>query len=114
MAQRNLNAYHEFMTRYPDSPRRRAARVAEPVQVYLATSDMERLERLASALQATKSDVLRRGLSALEALQQRAGSPTPSSHEGLPIFLGRGLRAGVTLDDSAALLDHMDDETPRR
>lgn len=46
------------------SPRKR--RVAEPVQVYLAAADRRRLERLAEQLDATKSDVLRRGLEALE------------------------------------------------
>jgi hypothetical protein len=45
------------------APRRR---VAEPVQVYLVSDDRERLERLAELLDATKSDVLRRGLEALE------------------------------------------------
>lgn len=41
-------------------------RVREPVQVYLDSSDRERLERLTGQLEATKSDVLRRGLDALE------------------------------------------------
>jgi len=46
--------------------RRRRERVAEPVQVYLEQTDRDRLERLAGQLGATKSDVLRRGLAALE------------------------------------------------
>jgi hypothetical protein len=46
--------------------RRRPARVAEPVQVYLAAADQQRLARLTSQLDATKSDVLRQGLEALE------------------------------------------------
>ena len=41
-------------------------RVAEPVQVYLDPPDRERLERLASQLDTTKSDILRQGLEALE------------------------------------------------
>ncbi|MFI5244733.1 MAG: hypothetical protein ACHQQR_05865 [Gemmatimonadales bacterium] len=41
-------------------------RVAEPVQVYLVRDDRDRLERLTGLLDATKSDVLRRGLEALE------------------------------------------------
>ena len=41
-------------------------RVREPVQVYLDPADQERLERLRDQLQSTKSDVLRRGLEALE------------------------------------------------
>ncbi|MDE0075227.1 MAG: hypothetical protein OXR82_11315 [Gammaproteobacteria bacterium] len=41
-------------------------RVAEPVQVYLRPSEKDRLERLTAELDTTKSDVLRRGLKALE------------------------------------------------
>lgn len=43
-----------------------AFKVREPVQVYLDGPDRERLERLTSRLGSTKSDVLRRGLQALE------------------------------------------------
>lgn len=42
------------------------ARVAEPVQVYLHPSDRDRLARLTDKLATSKSDVLRRGLEALE------------------------------------------------
>ncbi|WP_419167413.1 hypothetical protein [Candidatus Palauibacter sp.] len=41
-------------------------RVSEPVQVYLAATERDRLERLRVTLDTTKSDVLRRGLEALE------------------------------------------------
>ncbi|MDE0358749.1 MAG: hypothetical protein OXN92_13585 [Gammaproteobacteria bacterium] len=41
-------------------------RVAEPVQVYLRPAERDRLERLTAKLETTKSDVLRRGLEALE------------------------------------------------
>src|SRR5712691_6535563 len=41
-------------------------RVAEPVQVYLEPDDQARLERLARQLDLTKSEVLRRGVEALE------------------------------------------------
>lgn len=41
-------------------------RVAEPVQVYLRPTERDRLERLTAKLDTTKSDVLRRGLEALE------------------------------------------------
>ncbi|MGH2609019.1 MAG: hypothetical protein ACRDHF_08000 [Tepidiformaceae bacterium] len=41
-------------------------RVAEPVQVYLEAADQARLQRLAERLALTKSDVLRRGIEALE------------------------------------------------
>ena len=47
-----------------DKPSKR--RVAEPVQVYLRPREKDRLERLTAELDATKSDVLRRGLEALE------------------------------------------------
>jgi hypothetical protein len=46
--------------------RLRRGRVSEPVQVYLERRDRDLLERLAGRLGATKSDVLRRGLAALE------------------------------------------------
>ena len=41
-------------------------RVSEPVQVYLRPRERDRLERLTAKLDTTKSDVLRRGLEALE------------------------------------------------
>lgn len=50
------------MSRYHEQSKR----VAEPVQVYLGAADRERLERLTTQLDATKSDVLRRGLESLE------------------------------------------------
>ena len=52
------------MTRYRKTKTTSAVR--EPVQVYLDGPDRERLERLTSRLGWTKSDVLRRGLQALE------------------------------------------------
>ena len=45
---------------------RKPARVGEPVQVYLEPADRSRLDKLVEDLGATKSDVLRRGLLALE------------------------------------------------
>lgn len=87
--------------------RRRSSRVAEPVQVYLDRPDRERLDRLAVQLEATKSDVLRRGLEALESLTRRATGPARASVP-LPTFPGLGLQPGVDLDDSASLLDLMD------
>lgn len=44
----------------------RSGRVREPVQVYLAQDEQERLKRLTEQLDSSKSDVLRRGLEALE------------------------------------------------
>ena len=93
--------------------RRKPARVAEPVQVYLDRPDRERLERLATALDATKSDVLRRALAALESQVRRPASRAPK-HVSLSTFNGNGLQPGVDLDDSASLLDLMQaDDAPR-
>ena len=93
--------------------RRKPARVAEPVQVYLDRPDRERLQRLATALDATKSDVLRRGLAALESQVRRPASRAPKP-VSLPTFKGKGLQPGVDLDDSASLLDLMQaDDAPR-
>lgn len=50
----------------PHDPKKRPARLTEPVQVYLDSEDQLRLARLTTQLDATKSDVLRRGLEALE------------------------------------------------
>lgn len=97
--------YHEFM-KHDNEKRRRAPRVAEPVQVYLETSDRARLDRLTARLGATKSDVLRRGLEALEAMT-RSGAGT-GARLSLPTFRGQGLLPGVDLDDSASLVDLMD------
>lgn len=66
------------MTRYPRSTR--SLKVREPVQVYLDGPDQARLERLTGQLDSTKSDVLRRGLQALE--QQLSD---PSGHPALRI-----------------------------
>lgn len=46
-------------------PKRRVRETA-PIQVYLATAEQMRLERLAEQLGTTKSAILRRGLLALE------------------------------------------------
>jgi len=51
----------KYRTGTPDGPR-----VSEPVQVYLKPSDQDRLKRLTEELETNKSDVLRRGLEALE------------------------------------------------
>jgi hypothetical protein len=90
---------HERPTR-PD-------RVAEPVQVYLDRPDRERLERLAEQLDTTKSDVLRRGLEALQSLTRRPADRATGVII-LPTFAGQGLQPGVDLDDSASLLDLME------
>jgi hypothetical protein len=56
-------------------------RSAEPVQVYLGGADRQRLERLVAQLASSKSDVLRRGLEALERLLA-----DPAHHPALRII----------------------------
>ncbi len=90
-----------------DRKRRKASRVAEPVQVYLDPPDRERLDRLAARLETTKSDVLRRGLGALDALTARRSTQGPPPPP-LPTFQGEGLQPGVDVDDTASLTDLMD------
>lgn len=97
---------------YRHGQKKPAPRVAEPVQVYLQPPDRERLKRLTERLGTTKSDILRRGLEALEAQT----TPRPDSAEGgrvpLPTFAGGILAPGIDLDDTAALLEVMDEEDP--
>lgn len=83
--------------------------MGEPIQVYLARGDRERLERLAERLELSKSDVLRRGLAALEGLDRggRKALDAPARIP-LPTFRGGGLQPGVDLDDSASLLELME------
>jgi len=57
---------------------RQRVREAAPLQVYLVRDERERLERLADQLDATKSDVIRRALLALEREMQ-----SPASHQAL-------------------------------
>lgn len=65
---------------------KRAGRVGEPAQVFLAPPDQERLLGLAEQLGVSKSDVLRRGLAALEREVMN-----PASH---PIAMLTGLVVG--------------------
>jgi Arc/MetJ-type ribon-helix-helix transcriptional regulator len=78
----------------PKPPRKRAG---EPVQVYLTEADQARLERLTAQVGASKSDVLRRGLEALE-LQHLQ----PAAHPALRL---------IGLVDAA---DHADGEDVAR
>ena len=48
------------------SKRKRQVRESAPVQVYLDREGQDRLERLTAQLDSTRSEVLRRGLEALE------------------------------------------------
>ena len=66
------------------------ARVAEPVQVYLHADDQDRLTRLTERLGTTKSDVLRRGLEALEREVR-----DPAAHPALKL-VGLGASRGGT------------------
>jgi hypothetical protein len=61
--------------------RKTVRRVAEPVQVYLDQTERGRLDWLAELLGETKSDVVRRGLEALE--RQVAD---PAAHPALKII----------------------------
>lgn len=70
--------YHEIMKQLHG---RKPARVAEPVQVYLEPTDRARLDRMAEDMNATKSDVLRR---ALEALEQQLTDP--DSHPAMRLI----------------------------
>ena len=61
--------------------RRPKKRVGEPAQVYLTAADQARLDRLTAQLGASKSDVLRQGLEALE-LQHMS----PAAHPALRLI----------------------------
>jgi hypothetical protein len=95
--------------KYDHDKRKRPLRTAEPVQVYLQPPDLARLDRLTGRLGTTKSDVLRRGLEALDGQTAAAGSSS-LARPALPTFMGLGLLPGVDLDDTAALLDLMAEE----
>jgi hypothetical protein len=88
------------MTSYHDRKPPRQPRVAEPVQVYLRSDEQERLARLTARLDATKSEVLRLGLEALE--RQLID---PREHPALAII---GIAAGAKRADAGddAARDH--------
>ena len=77
--------------RKPPSP----GRVSEPAQVYLHRPDQDRLARLTARLCTTKSDVLRRGLEALE-----RQLTDPADHPALRVIgLGdSGMREALAAD----------------
>lgn len=74
--------------------RRRPPRVAEPVQVYLDRPDHSLLTHLSAQLGSTKSDVLRRGLAALE-----RELSDPASHPALGII-------GIAARETAEAADY--------
>jgi predicted DNA-binding protein len=84
----------------------RTSRVAEPVQVYLHADDQDRLTRLTERLGTTKSDVLRRGLEALEREVR-----DPAAHPALKLVglgashLGTGGGLDAARDHDAVLAD---------
>ncbi|WP_419861855.1 hypothetical protein [Candidatus Palauibacter sp.] len=85
-----------------DHESRGDGRVAEPVQVYLAPADQDRLGRLRDTLATTKSDVLRRGLEALETQLS-----DPDHHPALSIIgLFRGAAAAEDPPHVDAARDH--------
>ena len=96
--------------KYRHDDKKPVPRVAEPVQVYLQPPDRERLERLTERLGTTKSDILRRGLEALDAQTTTRSDSVEGGRTPLPTFAGGTLAPGVDLDDTAALLELMDEE----
>ena len=96
------------MNNYPKS-KKKAPAVREPVQVYLDGPDRERIERLTSRLDTTKSDVLRRGLQALE--RQLLD---PSGHPALRIagiMKASGERAGDAAREHDRVLADTEEES---
>ena len=76
---------------------RRRVREAAPLQVYLIADERDRLERLADQLDASKSDVVRRGLLALE-----RELLSPASHPALRLIgIADAEIAGTTEADAA-------------
>ncbi len=76
---------------------RRRVREAAPLQVYLVADERERLDRLADQLDATKSDVIRRALLALEREMQ-----SPTSHPALRLIgIARAEKPGLAPADAA-------------
>ncbi len=100
-------AYHEFMKQKRVTARHPASRAPEPVQVYLAEPDLDRLERLAAHLGLSKSEVLRRGLAALDA---RGAAPDEGpSRIPIPVSTRRGgPRKGINLDRMSEVWDLLD------
>jgi hypothetical protein len=70
---------------------------AAPVQVYLGRDGQERLERLTGQLEATKSEILRRGLMALEREML-----DPASHPALRLIGIASTESDAVGDEDAA------------
>ena len=76
---------------------RRSVSEAAPVQVYLGREGQERLERLTTHLDATKSEILRRGLLALE-----REILDPAAHPALRLIGIASNESGAGGDEDAA------------
>jgi len=94
---------------------KKASRVKEPVQVYLEIEDARRLQRLAQRLDATKSDVLRRGLAALEdqltdqsPLIRLLAVADAEEDKGPPVDYD------VAVEHDRAIAEHVDRQTEER
>ena len=80
---------------------RRRVRETAPLQVYLVSDERERLERLADQLDTSKSDVVRRGLLALE-----RELLSPAAHPALRLIgIADAASTGVSPTDAARELD---------
>ena len=92
---------------------KKSPRVREPVQVYLDQQDRRRLDRLVEQLEVSKSDVLRRGLAALD---DRLGwlhplmelAREPAVDQGPPVDYD------VVLEHDRAIADHIMKESERK
>ena len=92
--------------------------VREPIQVYLSSAERDQLERLASSLGVSRSEVLRRGLEALAQAEQpgdaaladlvRRGWLTP------PLVTGGTVPKGEPVAPLAELLAELDEDRADR
>jgi len=92
-----LTYYHDLMNYDHERDSRQAKRVREPVQVYLDAPEQERLQRLTEEMDTTKSDILRRGLEALE-----RELFDPEHHPALQIIGIAGVEQGRECDYDVA------------
>jgi hypothetical protein len=89
--------YHDLMKSDHENKKNQAKPAREPAQVYLDASEQKRLERLTEELDTTKSDVLRRGLEALE-----REVLDPDHHPALQIIGIAGADQGLDCDFDVA------------
>ena len=89
--------YHDIMNSDHERKKSQANRARGPVQVYLDAPEQKRLDRLTEQLDTTKSDVLRRGLEALE-----RELFDPEHHPALQIIGIAGVEQGRECDYDVA------------